>query len=96
MGRCLFGMGIGQAAEVLILSRLRVGVKGCGEEDRVCPEGIGRGNAMVAISKQLCSKSKCYASNLNILAQHVRSRCRGRLSKNVEYRVVGEVELVGR
>ena len=44
-------MGIGQAADVLILSRLRVGVKGCGEEDRVCPEGIGRGNAMVAISK---------------------------------------------
>jgi hypothetical protein len=43
-------MGIGHAADVLILSRLRVGVNGCGEEDRVCPEGMGRGNAMVAIS----------------------------------------------
>ena len=67
-------MGIGHAADVLIVSRLRVGVKGCGEEDRVCPEGMGRGSAIVAISKQLCSKTKRYASNLDILAQHVRSR----------------------
>ena len=48
-GRCLFGIGIGHAAEVLMLSRLRVGVKGWGEEDRVWPAGISRGRAMVAI-----------------------------------------------
>ncbi len=56
-GRCLFGIGIGHAADVLILSRLSVGVNGCGEEDRVCPEGIGRGRAMVAMFF-----SKCVAS----------------------------------
>lgn len=49
-GRCLFGIGIGHAAEVLILSRLSVDAKGCEEDDRVCSEGIGRGRAMVAIS----------------------------------------------
>jgi hypothetical protein len=49
-GRCLFGMGIGHTAEVLMLSRLRVGVKGCGEEDRGWPAGIGRGRAMVAMT----------------------------------------------
>lgn len=51
IGRCLFGMGIGHATDVLILSRLSVGVRGWGEgERRVCPDGIGRGRAMVAIS----------------------------------------------
>ena len=50
-GKCLFGMGIGHAAEVLMLSRLRVGVKGCGDEERVCPEGMGRGSAMVAMMR---------------------------------------------
>jgi len=40
---------MGHAAEVLMPSRLKVGVKGCGEEDLVCPAGIGRGKAIVAI-----------------------------------------------
>ena len=69
-------MGIGQAADVLMLSRLRVGVKGCGEEDRVCPDGMGRGNAMVAISKQLCGRSKGDAGSLDVLARHVRNSMR--------------------
>jgi hypothetical protein len=50
MGKCLFGIGKGHAAEVLMLSRLRVGVKGWGEDVRVCPDGIGRGSAIVAMS----------------------------------------------
>jgi len=57
MGKCLFGIGIGHAADVLILSRLRVGVRGCGEEERVCSDGIGRGRAIVAISWN-CSSCK--------------------------------------
>jgi len=32
-----------------MLSRLSVGVNGCGEDDRVCPEGMGLGSAIVAI-----------------------------------------------
>lgn len=42
---------MGHATDVLILSRLRVGVSGCGEVERVCPGGIGLGRAMVAISR---------------------------------------------
>lgn len=47
MGRCLFGIGMGHAAEVLMLSRLKVGVSGCGDVERV--DIIGRGRAIVAI-----------------------------------------------
>ncbi len=47
-GRCLLGIGIGHAAEVLILSRFRVWVKeGSGDEERC--GAIGRGRAIVAM-----------------------------------------------
>ena len=49
-GICLFGIGIGHAADVLMLSRLSAGVKGCGEADRVWPAGMGRGSATVAMA----------------------------------------------
>jgi len=49
MGRCLFGIGIGHATDVLMLSRLRVGVRGCGDDDRVWPTVMGRGRAIVAM-----------------------------------------------
>jgi len=45
VGRCLFGTGMGQAVEVLMLSSERVGVRGCGEADRVCI--VGRGKTIV-------------------------------------------------
>lgn len=47
-GRCLFGMGIGQAAEVLMLSSFNgCDKEGSGDEERCgC---IGRGKAMVAM-----------------------------------------------
>lgn len=59
-GRCLFGMGIGKADDELMESRLSVGVKGCewgGEEDLVCPAGMGLGRAIVAMIelKQSCN-----------------------------------------
>jgi hypothetical protein len=52
MGRCLFGIGTGQVEEVLIVSRLRTGVRGTGEEGRW--GGMGRGKAMVAIVEMRC------------------------------------------
>ena len=48
-GRCLFGIGTGQAVEVLIPSKCKVAVRGRGDADRVCAAEIGRGRAMVAI-----------------------------------------------
>lgn len=52
MGICLFGMGIGQAADVLIFSRCKVWLKdGIGEGERC--GAIGRGRAMVAMVKGL-------------------------------------------
>lgn len=78
MGRCLFGIGSGHAADVLILSRLRFGVRGCGEEDRVCPAGIGRGRAIVAI---FCNSATAEVTSANVAIssseRHVRS-CRAR------------------
>ena len=65
-GRCLFGIGIGHAAEVFILSTLSVGVKGCGEEDRVCSEGIGRERAMVAITRSNSAIRALAPSSLNM------------------------------
>ena len=53
---CLFGIGRGHAADVLMWSKLRVG-SGCGEEDRVCSEAIGRGRARVAIALVWCRVS---------------------------------------
>jgi hypothetical protein len=41
-----------------MLSKLRVGVSGCGEDDLVCPTVIGRGRAIVAMSTSSTS-SKC-------------------------------------
>lgn len=49
MGRCLLGMGIGHAAEVLMLSILSDVFNGRGDGDRVCGERSGRGRAIVAI-----------------------------------------------
>src|SRR5450432_2114744 len=47
-GKCLFGMGIGHAAELFMLSKAKVVVReGRGEEERC--GGIGRGMAIVAI-----------------------------------------------
>ena len=46
-GRCLLGMGIGHAAAVLMLSRLRMEAKGRGEGDRGWL--LARGSAMVAM-----------------------------------------------
>lgn len=40
---------MGHDTDVLILSKLRVGVRGWGELDRVCPTVIGRGRAIVAM-----------------------------------------------
>ena len=45
-----------------MLSRLRVGVRGCGEEDRVCSKAIGRGNAIVAMSKHTAVEAKAVAT----------------------------------
>lgn len=76
-GRCLFGIGIGHAADVLMLSRLSVGVNGCGEDDRVCPEGMGLGRAIVAISSASCSwckSSKLSAMYLGAACKELRGR----------------------
>lgn len=53
---------MGHVTDVLMLSRLRVGVRGCGELDRVCPTVIGRGRAIVAI---LYCMSWAYQANSN-------------------------------
>lgn len=84
MGRCLFGIGIGHAAAVLMLSRLRVGVKGWGEEDRVWPAGIGRGRAMVAIVSIYLTipvveqEQRPGSSSICNVGQHIRSYRSGR------------------
>jgi len=72
MGKCLLGIGMGHAADVLMLSKLRAGVKGCGEDERVCPAGIGRGRAIVAILS-IASAVRTSSQYVYTSSQHVRS-----------------------
>jgi hypothetical protein len=76
MGKCLLGIGTGHAADVLILSKLRVGVRGCGDEERVCSAGIGRGRAIVAISAT-ASATRTSSRCVYVWLQHVRGLRRG-------------------
>lgn len=68
----MLGIGIGHAADVLMLSRLTVGVNGFGEDDRVCPEGMGRGRAIVAISSEICRR----CNSRKLVAMYVAIACK--------------------
>jgi hypothetical protein len=74
-----------------MLSRLRVGVRGCGEVDLVCVVEMGRGIVIVAMAVQLCSRTNAMPP-----PRYARNTCKGSFQKMLGNVGSRDVELVGR